>query len=182
MKKSVHLSSLSARIEASLREDGAFDDATTAALPGVGTQRCEAALIAHEAGILSGTDVISAVFKRLDPRARVFILKKNGTPVRPSQRIARIQATAAAVLAGERVMLNLVTHLSGVATLTRRFVDAVKTKNTAIMDTRKTTPLWRDLERAAVRHGGGENHRFNLSDAILVKDNHLAYLSKKGIR
>jgi len=87
-----------------------------------------------------------------------------------------------AIVAGERVMLNLVSHLSGVATLTRRFVDAVQKNKVAIMDTRKTTPLWRDLERAAVRDGGGENHRLNLSDAILVKDNHLAYLTKKGIR
>ncbi len=183
MNKIAFLSSLPSRIEASLREDGAFHDITTAALPGIRSQRLTATLVAHQAGVLSGVDVIASVFKRLDPHARISILKKNGSRLRVSDRVARIHGkTTAAVLGGERVMLNLVTHLSGVATLTRRFVDAIKTKNVAIMDTRKTTPLWRDLERAAVKDGGGENHRFNLSDAILVKDNHLAYLAKKGIR
>jgi nicotinate-nucleotide pyrophosphorylase (carboxylating) len=182
MKKATSLPSLSSRIETSLLEDGAFHDITTAALPGARSQRLTATLVAHQSGVLSGVDVIAAVFKRLDLRARVTVLKKNGSRLKVSDRVARINATAAAILAGERVMLNLVTHLSGVATLTRRFVDAINNKNVAVVDTRKTTPLWRDLERAAVKDGGGENHRFNLSDAILVKDNHLAYLSQKGIR
>jgi nicotinate-nucleotide pyrophosphorylase (carboxylating) len=182
MKKSEKWLSLPARIEASLREDGAFHDITTAALPGVRSERCSAVLIAHRPGVLSGVNVIAPVFKRLDPRARVSILKKDGSRLKASDRVARIHASAAAVLAGERLMLNLITHLSGVATLTRRFVDAIQPHQVAIVDTRKTTPLWRDLERDAVKHGGGENNRFNLSDAILVKDNHLAYLAKRKIR
>jgi nicotinate-nucleotide pyrophosphorylase (carboxylating) len=182
MKKAPFNASLVRRLDAALREDGAFNDVTTAALPGADSYRLSATLVAHQVGVVSGLDVMRMVFKRLDPRSRVFFIRKNGSRVKPGTRVARVTAKASAVLAGERVMLNLITHLSGVATLTRKFVDAVRTKKVAIVDTRKTTPLWRDLERAAVKDGGGENNRFNLSDAVLVKDNHLAYLAMKKIR
>jgi len=95
--------------------------------------------------------------------------------------IGRIRAKAWAIFAGERLFLNLACHLSGVATLTRKYVEAVYPHRAVILDTRKTTPLWRDLERHAVRCGGGQNHRFSLEDAVLIKENHLKYLRDKNL-
>jgi nicotinate-nucleotide pyrophosphorylase (carboxylating) len=172
---------LSTRLRDALIEDAAFSDATTHQIPSLRSDVLTANLVAKADGILCGGFLISQVFSQLDPRARVRILKQDGASVKSGQVVARIRAKGAALLAGERVMLNLVTHLSGIATLTRRYANAVKNSSAKIFDTRKTTLLWRDLEKYAVRCGGGENHRFSLEDAILVKDNHNDYLRNKKI-
>lgn len=131
-------------------------------------------MIAKQAGVISGIDVAAYVFERVDPEV-IFIPKvANGTRVEAGQVIAALEGNARSVLAGERVALNLLQRLSGVATLTSEYVAAVAGTNASIVDTRKTTPGLRALEKAAVRDGGGRNHRLGLSDGVLIKDNHLA--------
>ncbi|MEZ4496069.1 MAG: carboxylating nicotinate-nucleotide diphosphorylase [Thermomicrobiales bacterium] len=134
----------------------------------------EGVMIAKQAGVISGIDVAAYVFERVDPEV-IFIPKvANGTRVAAGQVIAALEGNARSVLAGERVALNLLQRLSGVATLTAAYVAAVAGTNASIVDTRKTTPGLRALEKAAVRDGGGRNHRLGLSDGVLIKDNHLA--------
>lgn len=171
---------LRSRLLDSLREDGAFDDITSSLLSRGKTRRTRARLYARAAGIFCGSFLLRPIFLRLDPKARFSIRRKDGARVKRGDVLAEIRASTAAILAGERLYLNLASRLSGIATLTRRYVDAAGAR-LAVFDTRKTTPLWRDLERAAVRCGGGNNHRFSLSDAILVKDNHLAALRDAGV-
>lgn len=175
-------SNLSSRIDFALREDAAFSDITTRAIPGVQKSILNAKLIAKANGVICGTQLIPLIFKKLDRRARVQIVKRDGSLVKPGQTVANVRVSAPALLAGERLMLNLVCHLSGIATLAQRYVQAVKGTSAKILDTRKTTPLWRDLEKYAVKCGGGENHRFSLGDAILVKDNHIQFLKERGLQ
>ncbi len=124
-------------------------------------------------GVLAGGVLLAPIFGRLDPRVRVRLEVEDGSLLAPESNIARLEGPARSILTGERVALNLVARLSGIATLTRKFVDACA-PGTRVADTRKTTPGLRALERYAVRCGGGFNHRFNLSDGILIKDNHIA--------
>ncbi len=153
-----------------LKEDGAWHDRTTlATVPGRSPARGE--VIAKGDGILAGLPVMAQAFKQLDPRCRLRALASEGSRLRRGQKIAYLKGFARPLLNGERVALNLLSRLSGIATLTRRF--AGKIKGPRLYDTRKTTPLWRLLERYAVRVGGGQNHRFNLSGHVLIKDNHL---------
>lgn len=131
-------------------------------------------MIAKEPGVISGIDAAAWVFERIEPGVSFVPRVKNGARVAVGDVIAELNGNAHALLAGERLALNLLQRLSGVATLTARFVEAVTGTGASIVDTRKTTPGLRALEKAAVRDGGGRNHRLGLSDGVLIKDNHLA--------
>ncbi|MDE1920545.1 MAG: carboxylating nicotinate-nucleotide diphosphorylase [Candidatus Omnitrophica bacterium] len=137
--------------------------------------KSKARLIAKAPGIVCGLKIAREVFKTLNPKIVFRALVKDGQKVRLGQVIAEISGPTRSLLSGERVALNFLSHLSGIATQTRAFVEAVKPYKTAIMDTRKTTPLLRQLERYAVRQGGGVNHRYNLNDMVMIKDNHRVF-------
>jgi nicotinate-nucleotide pyrophosphorylase (carboxylating) len=138
---------------------------------------CGAAMmVARKAGVIAGLPAARGVFQRIDPDLSIATAD-DGTPVQPGDRLMIVRGRMASILAGERTALNFVQRLSGVATLTRRYVDEVAGLSVKLLDTRKTTPGWRLLEKYAVRCGGGHNHRVGLYDAILIKDNHLAALA-----
>lgn len=134
----------------------------------------DAAFVVRSAGVLAGMDCARLAVLRMDPAASFQTQCGDGERVAAGTMIARVQANGRALLAAERTALNLLCHLSGVATLTAAFVAAVKGAGAQIVDTRKTTPGLRALEKFAVRCGGGSNHRFGLDDAVLIKDNHIA--------
>ena len=160
-------------VDAALAEDLGSGDVTTEALfePG---QTCLAHLLLKEPGVVCGLPTVEAVFRALDADVEVEPLAADGDRLREAPAVlARIEGEARAVLSGERTALNLLGRLSGVATLTRRYADAVEGTGAVLLDTRKTTPGLRALEKYAVRCGGGTNHRLGLFDGILVKDNHL---------
>jgi nicotinate-nucleotide pyrophosphorylase (carboxylating) len=136
--------------------------------------RSSARIIAKEHGVLAGTDAAREVFRQVDPATEVGVLKSDGDAIKPGDVILTAAGPTRALLSAERTALNFLQRLSGIATLTRRFVDAVSGTNAVILDTRKTTPGLREFERIAVRAGGGVNHRFGLFDRVLAKDNHLA--------
>jgi nicotinate-nucleotide pyrophosphorylase (carboxylating) len=160
-------------VAAALAEDVGAGDVTTEALVPAGA-RCSAQLLLEEPGVVCGVPVAAAVFRALDEGVRVVPRLDEGTAVgTPPSVLAEIEGPARAILTGERVALNLVGRLCGIASLTRRFVELVDGTGTTVLDTRKTTPGLRALERYAVRCGGGTNHRSGLYDAILVKENHL---------
>ena len=137
-----------------------------------------ARVVPRSAGVLAGRDAATETFRQVDPGVVVDWSADDGDAVRPGEAVATVDGPLASVLTAERTALNLLCHLSGIATLTRRFVDAVAAAGGTAMvwDTRKTTPGLRSLEKAAVRAGGGVNHRGNLSDWVMFKDNHLAVL------
>ncbi len=162
-----------ALVATALAEDVGAGDLTTAALVPVDA-RCRAQLLLEETGIACGIDVAAAVFHTLDPSVSVTVLTPDGSLVDATPVVlAEVEGPARAILTGERTALNLVGRLSGIATLTRRYVDEVAGTGVAILDTRKTTPGLRAFEKYAVRCGGGVNHRAGLYDAILVKENHI---------
>jgi len=157
-----------------LAEDlGVFGDLTAGLVPA--DARVTAAIGSRAVGVLAGRLAAAETFSAVDPRVEVEWHRSDGDRLEPGDQVARVSGPLASVLTAERTALNLLGHLSGVATLTRRFVDAAA--GSRIRDTRKTTPGLRALEKAAVRAGGGVNHRGSLSDGILVKDNHLAGLT-----
>jgi len=161
-------------IEAGLQEDlGAAGDLTTAALVPEDA-RGTAELVARAAGVLAGLPAAEAVFRRLDPQLRWQQLASDGKRVRAGQVVARLSGRLRPMLAAERLALNFLQRLSGVASATRAFVDALAGTGCLLYDTRKTTPGWRALEKYAVRAGGGHNHRASLAEAVLIKDNHRA--------
>ena len=161
-------------VRAALAEDlGRAGDVTGAACLPAG-QRLSAVFAARKPGRISGLDCARLALAALDPTVRFEINRGDGADVEAGAILARVEGDARAVLAAERVALNLVCHLSGVATLTQAFVAAVAGTKARIVCTRKTTPGLRALEKYAVRCGGGVNHRFGLDDAILIKDNHVA--------
>jgi nicotinate-nucleotide pyrophosphorylase (carboxylating) len=162
-------------VRAALEEDGAFNDVTTIATV-VTERRARASLVARQAGVLAGVPLAVDAFRLLDPKVAIRIDAEDGTAVKAGDSVLFITGHARPILAAERVALNFLQRLSGVATLTARYVDAVKGTRARILDTRKTTPGWRKLEKYAVRAGGGINHRFDLASAVLIKDNHLAAL------
>jgi nicotinate-nucleotide pyrophosphorylase (carboxylating) len=133
----------------------------------------EAVILAKEPGVLAGIDVARRVFQRIDPKVRFQKFTEDGRAFKPGDILARISGNSIGLLEGERTALNFLQRLSGIATATAAFVRAVSGTGTKILDTRKTTPTLRFLEKYAVRMGGGENHRTSLSDMILLKDNHL---------
>ena len=160
-------------VQAALAEDVGNGDRTTAALVPAGA-RCRAQLLLEEPGIVCGGHVAAAVFRALDPSVRVDVLVADGTAITEIPAVvAELDGPARAVLTGERVALNLLGRLCGIASLTRRYVELVHGTRATILDTRKTTPGLRALEKYAVRCGGGANHRAGLYDAVLVKENHL---------
>lgn len=136
--------------------------------------RARARIHAKADGILAGLDTALAVFLRLDPRVKAETRYVDGDRTEAGATVCELQGPARAILTGERTALNFLQRLSGIATLTREFVDAIAGTGAEILDTRKTTPGWRWLEKAAVRAGGGTNHRVGLYDAVLIKDNHIA--------
>ena len=167
-------------IERALEEDQAFNDATTESLvstdlKGVGDIRSKAN------GVLAGVEVCLGVFHRVDPQLRTEALLKDGAKLSPGDSIARIEGSAASILRAERVALNFLQRMSGIATETSRYVRAVEGFKARIVDTRKTAPGLRYLDKYAVSAGGGGNHRLNLADGILIKDNHIAALRSGGI-
>ena len=160
-------------VHAALAEDiGAGDVTTEATVPAdaVGT----AELLVKEPGVVCGLRAAESTFRALDPDIRFQAIASDGDVIdEPPAVVARVTGSERAILTGERVALNFVGRLSGIATLTRRYVTAVEGTGAAVLDTRKTTPGLRALEKHAVAAGGGRNHRFGLDDAVLVKDNHL---------
>ncbi|RKY03748.1 carboxylating nicotinate-nucleotide diphosphorylase [Candidatus Poribacteria bacterium] len=134
----------------------------------------EAVILSKGEGVLAGCHVAEYVYREIDPRVRFLPEKRDGDRIAPDQIIARLIGPVRSILMGERICLNFLQRLSGIATLTSKFVEAVKGLDVKIADTRKTTPGWRELEKYAVRVGGGFNHRFGLYDSILIKDNHIA--------
>ena len=164
-----------AAVALALAEDlGPLGDITAALVPS--EARARFALVARRPGVLAGARCAQAAFDMVDPGSSVRWRRADGDDVAAGDVIAEVEGKMRSLLTAERTALNFLCHLSGVATLTRRFVDAVVAADPAarVLDTRKTTPGLRALEKAAVRAGGGTNHRATLSDAVLVKDNHLA--------
>lgn len=140
----------------------------------------QATLIARTPGVLAGVPLIAQVCREIDPRLKVTLHSSDNQPLIKGDRIATIAGPLRGLLSAERTILNFLQRLSGVATLTRHYVDAIKDYPCTILDTRKTTPGWRVLEKYAVRCGGGHNHRMGLYDAVMIKDNHLAGLRHAG--
>jgi nicotinate-nucleotide pyrophosphorylase (carboxylating) len=155
-----------------LREDiGGGDITTVSFVPE--NQQASARIIARERAVVAGIDVVADVFRRVDASLRPEILRGDGAIVDSGESVLELRGNARSILTAERVALNFLQRLSGIATLTHQFVEAVGGNRAKILDTRKTTPGLRKLEKAAVVAGGGENHRFGLYDLVLVKDNHL---------
>jgi len=168
-------------VDRALAEDLGKGDVTTEALihpqwHGTGI------IVAKQDGVLAGVEIARRVFHRVDACLRTEVLMPDGAKVRPGDGISRIEGSIASILKAERVALNFVQRLSGIATLTSLYVEKVKGLPVCIMDTRKTTPGLRLLEKYAVRVGGGRNHRMTLGDAILIKDNHLTALRRRGLK
>ena len=173
-------SAIDAVVRAALLEDAPWGDVTSEALiPADAT--AHARLTAREPGVLSGGEVFAATMTAADPGIRTEFRVADGERFDAGDVIATVTGPARGVLRGERVALNLVQRMSGIATLTARYVAEVAHTTARIVDTRKTTPGLRALERHAVRCGGGHNHRFSLSDAVMAKDNHLAILTAQGL-
>lgn len=156
-----------------LREDISNEDVSTNAVIREETPG-EVELLAKQDGVIAGLEVFARVFTLLDERTEVTFLCKDGDAVRSGQLLGRVRGDIRVLLSGERVALNLLQRMSGIATCAREMAAALQGTNTRLLDTRKTTPGLRILEKYAVRVGGGYNHRFNLSDGILLKDNHIA--------
>lgn len=160
-------------IKEALIEDGVDNDITTLNLVSK-DKMLTGSFIVKATGVVSGINVAKEVFKQINPRIKMEILKANGTFVNRGDVIATIEGPMRDILRGERVALNFLQRMSGIAATTAKFVQELAGTNCKILDTRKTAPLLRVFERQAVRDGGGENHRFNLSDRVLIKDNHIA--------
>lgn len=159
-------------IRHALEEDGAEADITTlSTVPA--EQVAQASIIARQAGVIAGLAIAAATFRELDPQVSVELLLEDGATVQAGQVVAHVRGPARALLSAERVALNFLGRLSGIATVTAQCARALEGTKARILDTRKTTPGLRGLEKEAVRLGGGQNHRFNLSDGVLIKDNHI---------
>ena len=165
---------------AALEEDGAGGDVTTRALI-ASEQWGRGIFVAKDDGVVCGLHIAAAAMTALDREVAFDATGADGTRVSAGAELAEVEGPLAAILSAERVALNFMQHLSGIATLTRAYVDAVSTTPARILDTRKTTPGLRIFERYAVRCGGGQNHRFNLQDGVLIKDNHIAAARAAGI-
>lgn len=160
-------------IDLALKEDYGSGDITTdnlidPTLSGVGE------IIAKEPLVIAGIEIIEQVFKHLDPDILITTKYKDGDFIQKGEKFIRVEGPLRALLIGERTALNFLQRLSGIATLVRSYVETVKDKNVRLLDTRKTTPGWRVLEKYAVRIGGADNHRMGLYDGVLIKDNHIA--------
>jgi len=180
-------------IDLALQEDLTAGDLTTEAII-TESSLASAVILAKQDGVLAGLDVARRVFEKVDNRVNFLKKREDGQGFKPGEILAELNGPAASLLKAERTALNFLQRLSGIATLTQEFVRAVEGTRASILDTRKTTPGWRILEKYAVRMGGGRNHRLSLSDMVLIKDNHIRaaggispalkkarfYLEKKG--
>ncbi len=161
-------------IEQALLEDlGDGDHTSLATVPKGSLSR--ARLLVKQSGTLCGVDIARRIFQRLDPGLEFTALLQDGQPIRPGDVAFTLSGNPVSILSGERLALNFMQRLSGIATQTRRIVDAIDGYPVKLLDTRKTTPLLRELEKYAVKTGGGHNHRFGLFDMILIKDNHVDF-------
>jgi nicotinate-nucleotide pyrophosphorylase (carboxylating) len=160
-------------IEIALREDVGEGDITTQFFVPADL-RALGRIVARERAVVAGTETAAEVFRRVDSKLNVEILQPDGTALTGGETILEVRGAARSILTAERVALNFLQRLSGIATLTRQFVEAIGKSRAKILDTRKTTPGLRALEKAAVIAGGGANHRSTLSEMVLVKDNHLS--------
>ncbi|MDH4269451.1 MAG: carboxylating nicotinate-nucleotide diphosphorylase [Dehalococcoidia bacterium] len=167
-------------IDRALAEDLGKGDITTEALIS-GDRQGTAFIVAKKEGVLAGINVAKQVFHRVDPELKVEALLEDGARIEPGSRVAKVSGSIASILKAERIALNFLQRLSGIASETNRYVEVVKGLPVRTMDTRKTTPGLRSLEKHAVKAGGGENHRMSLGDGILIKDNHLAALRSQGL-
>jgi nicotinate-nucleotide pyrophosphorylase (carboxylating) len=159
-------------IDVALSEDIGEGDLTTDFFVSK-TQEATARIVAHERATLAGTETAAEVFRRVDSAVEITVVKNDGSETDAGDSVIELRGQARSILRAERVALNFLQRLSGIATLTRKFVNAAGTDHVKILDTRKTTPGLRALEKAAVVAGGGANHRFGLFDMVLLKDNHL---------
>ena len=167
-------------VDRTLAEDLGWGDVTTEAIiPAELTGK--ASMVAKARGMLAGIEVARLVFCRVDPTVQFDIIIPEGSGIQPGDLIAKLEGKVASILKGERTALNFLQRLSGIATETSRYVEAIKGLDSRIVDTRKTTPGMRALEKYAVRVGGGHNHRLHLGDGVLIKDNHLAALRSQGL-
>ncbi|MDR0867613.1 MAG: carboxylating nicotinate-nucleotide diphosphorylase [Planctomycetota bacterium] len=173
MLSSVQWQQVDALLALALAEDVGDGDVTTAILAPAAA-RLSAAFVARRDGVLSGGEIVRRFFAFLDPEVIVTPLVADGERITAGQPLLKIAGAARSILTGERVSLNFLQRMSGVATVTRRYVEAVRGTGAKIYDTRKTLPGHRALDKLAVAHGGGANHRLGLFDMILIKDNHLA--------
>lgn len=144
-------------------------------------RKAKAVIYAKQEGVFSGCDLIQKIFKILDPKTTIEILVKDGEKLKNNQQIARIQTSLFCLLLAERTVLNFLCHLSGVATKTAEFVDLLKHTQTQLLDSRKTLPGLRNLQKQSVKHGGGQNHRLGLYDQILLKNNHIDAVGSVGL-
>ena len=160
-------------VEIAIQEDVGVGDLTSEFFV-TANLRALARIISREKAIVAGTETAAEVFRRVDPALHIQVLRSDGADMDAGDVIIEIRGLARSILKAERVALNFLQHLAGVASLTRKFVDAAGNDQVKILDTRKTTPGLRALEKAAVVAGGGANHRFGLFDMVLVKDNHLS--------
>ncbi|MFN2566527.1 MAG: carboxylating nicotinate-nucleotide diphosphorylase [Gemmatimonadaceae bacterium] len=166
---------LNSWVQSALNEDGALNDLTTIATV-VSERRARATLVARDPGVVCGVPLALEAFRIMDPKVAIRVDAEDGTRVEKGAPVLFLSGHARGLLGAERVALNFMQRLSGIATLTARYADAVKGTKAKILDTRKTLPGWRPLEKYAVLAGGGKNHRSDLSTGILIKDNHLAAL------
>ena len=162
-----------ALVAAALEEDDTKHDFTTAATV-LSDRRARCRIVARKQGVIAGLPLAAEAFRQLDKAVTIRIEHDDGTRVRPDTSVMFLSGHARGLLSAERVALNFLQRLSGIATLTAQYVEAIKGTGAHILDTRKTTPGFRRLEKYAVRAGGGLNHRMNLSSSVLIKDNHLA--------
>jgi nicotinate-nucleotide pyrophosphorylase (carboxylating) len=160
-------------IDAALHEDVGPGDLTTNLFVSK-KLLASARIVARERAIVAGTQTVVEVFHRIDRALQIEVIRKDGSEINSGDNVIELRGSARSILTGERVALNFLQRLSGIATLTRKFVDAAANDHVKILDTRKTTPGLRALEKAAVVAGGGQNHRFGLFDMVMVKDNHVA--------
>jgi nicotinate-nucleotide pyrophosphorylase (carboxylating) len=166
-------SEIAAHVRTALQEDQAFNDVSTLATV-VSSRHVRSAIVARRDGVIAGVPMAVEAFRQLDPSVTIRVEADDGTRVPKGATVLALTGHARGMLSAERTALNYLQHLSGVATLTCRYVDLVRGTNARILDTRKTTPGWRALEKYAVRTGGGTNHRMDLRSGVLIKDNHLA--------
>jgi len=171
---------INAIIELALTEDIGSGDATTISVVEM-DKEVSAKLIAKEDCVISGLQIAEAVLKKVDSKISFIPFVNDGDSVIKGTIIAKITGSAKAILTGERTALNFIQHLSGISTITKKYVEKTKGSNTQILDTRKTTPGWRNMEKYAVAAGGGTNHRIGLYDRIMIKDNHRELANMDGV-
>jgi len=175
---SLDIARIGRQLDQALREDIGSGDITSAAVAEPEAM-ARGRFVAREPGILAGGPLLDPLFDRLDPAVTVELLKQDGDRIEAAEVLALVEGPAIALLSGERVALNFVQRLSGIATMARRFADRAEPHGARILDTRKTPPGWRYLAKYAVLAGGGHNHRMGLYDQVLIKDNHLLLAERR---